>query len=78
VVDGKLVYGEGMFASPAPVLLKVAPDWLPIGIYPGYSKSASIETGERLMATALAAATPTVLGAGGVPFNFEFADQDDA
>ena len=66
MVGGKVVYGEGKYASLAPAVLKVAPDWLPISKYPGYSKSASVETGEQLAAAALAAATPTVIGADGM------------
>src|SRR5512139_702517 len=66
MVGGKIVYGEGKFASLAPTALKVAPDWLPISKYPGYSKQATAETGERLAATALAAATPTVAGTDGM------------
>jgi hypothetical protein len=63
---GKVVYGDGKYAALAPAALKVAPDWLPISKYPGYSKSASVETGGQLAATALAAATPTVIGADGM------------
>lgn len=66
MVGGKVVYGDGKYAALAPTVLKVAPDWLPISKYPGYSKSASVETGEQLAAAALAAATPTVIGADGM------------
>src|ERR1700757_1789668 len=45
MVGGKVVYGEGKYAALAPPAPKVSPDWLPISRYPGYAKSASIETG---------------------------------
>ena len=64
MVGGKVVYGEGKYASLAPPTLKVSPDWLPISRYPGYAKSASIETGGRL-AAALNQGVPTVIGEDG-------------
>ena len=64
MVGGKVVYGEGRYASLAPPTLKVSPDWLPISRYPGYAKSASIETGGRL-AAALNQGVPTVIGEDG-------------
>jgi len=64
MVGGKVVYGEGRYASLAPPTLKVSPDWLPISRYPGYAKSASIETGDRL-AAALNQGVPTVIGEDG-------------
>ena len=66
MVGGKVVYGDGKYAALAPAALKVAPDWLPISKYPGYSKSAAAESGEQLASAALAAATPKVIGADGM------------
>jgi predicted amidohydrolase YtcJ len=65
MVGGKVVYGEGKYASLAPPTLKVSPDWLPISRYPGYAKSASIETGGGLAAAALSQGVPTVIGEDG-------------
>jgi hypothetical protein len=65
MVGGKVVYGEGKYASLAPPTLKVSPDWLPISRYPGYAKSASIETEGRLAAAALDQGVPTVIGEDG-------------
>jgi predicted amidohydrolase YtcJ len=65
MVGGKVVYGEGKHASLAPPTLKVSPDWLPISRYPGYAKSASIETGGGLAAAALSQGVPTVIGEDG-------------
>ena len=65
MVGGKVVYGEGRYASLAPPTLKVSPDWLPISRYPGYAKSASIETGGRLAAAGLNQGVPTVIGEDG-------------
>jgi predicted amidohydrolase YtcJ len=65
MVGGKVVYGEGKYASVAPPTLKVSPDWLPISRYPGYAKSASIETGGGLAAAALSQGVPTVIGEDG-------------
>jgi predicted amidohydrolase YtcJ len=62
MVGGKVVYGEGKYASLAPPALKVSPDWLPISRYPGYAKSASIETGG---AAALSHGMPTVISEDG-------------
>ena len=49
----RVVYGEGKYAALAPPAPKVSPDWLPISRYPGYAKSASIETGSYLTAASL-------------------------
>src|SRR5262249_14620812 len=65
MVGGKVVYGDGKYASLAPAAPKVAPDWLPISKYPGYSKSTSVESGEHFAAVALDAAMPTAIGADG-------------
>jgi predicted amidohydrolase YtcJ len=65
MVGGKVVYGEGKFAALAPATLKVSPDWLPISKYPGYAKSASLESGTQLAASALAQSMRTVIGADG-------------
>jgi predicted amidohydrolase YtcJ len=65
MVGGKVVYGEGKYASLAPPALKVSPDWLPISRYPGYAKSASIEIGGHLAAVATSQAMPTVVGEDG-------------
>jgi predicted amidohydrolase YtcJ len=65
MVGGKVVYGEGKYASLAPPTLKVSPDWLPISRYSGYAKSASIETGGGLAAAALSQGVPTVIGEDG-------------
>ncbi len=66
MVGGKVVYGEGKYASLAPPPLKVSPDWLPISRYPGFAKTASADDGIQLAAAALGEATPTVIGADGV------------
>jgi predicted amidohydrolase YtcJ len=65
MVGGKVVYGEGNYASLSPPALKVSPDWLPISRYPGYAKSASIETGGQLAAAAVSQGMPTVVGEDG-------------
>ena len=65
MVGGKVVYGEGKYASLALPALKVSPDWLPISRYPGYGKSASTESGVELAAAALGQAMPTVIGEDG-------------
>jgi hypothetical protein len=65
MVGGKVVYGDGKYASLAPAAPKVAPDWLPISKYPGYTKSTSVESGEQFAAAALDAAMPTAIGADG-------------
>jgi predicted amidohydrolase YtcJ len=65
MVGGKVVYGEGKYAALAPPALKVSPDWLPIGRYPGYAKSASIETGGQLAAAGLSQSMPIVIGEDG-------------
>jgi len=65
MVGGKVVYGDGKYASLAPAAPKVTPDWLPIGKYPGYSKSTSVESGEQFAAATLDAAMPTAIGADG-------------
>jgi len=65
MVGGKVVYGDGKYASLAPAAPKVAPDWLPISKYPGYSKSTSVENGEHFAAVTLDAAMPTAIGADG-------------
>jgi predicted amidohydrolase YtcJ len=65
MVGGKVVYGDGKYASLAPAAPKVAPDWLPISKYPGYAKSTSVESGEQFAAAALDAAMPTAIRADG-------------
>jgi predicted amidohydrolase YtcJ len=65
MVGGKVVYGEGKYASLAPPTLKVSPDWLPISRYPGYSKSAWSESRIQLATAALSQAMPTVIGEDG-------------
>jgi predicted amidohydrolase YtcJ len=65
MVGGKVVYGDGKYASLAPAAPKVAPDWLPISKYPGYTKSTSVESGEQFAAAALDAAMPTAIRADG-------------
>jgi len=65
MVGGKVVYGEGKYASLALPALKVSPDWLPISRYPGYGKNASTESGVQLAAAALSQAMPTVMGEDG-------------
>jgi hypothetical protein len=65
MVGGKVVYGDGKYASLAPAAPKVAPDWLPISKYPGYTKSTCVESGEQFAAAALDAAMPTAIGADG-------------
>jgi predicted amidohydrolase YtcJ len=65
MVGGKVVYGDGKYAALAPPTLKASPDWLPVSRYPGYAKSASIETGGRLAAAGLSQGVPTVIGEDG-------------
>jgi hypothetical protein len=65
MVGGKVVYGEGKYAALAPPAPKVSPDWLPISRYPGYAKSASIETRSYLTAASLSQSMPIVLGEDG-------------
>jgi predicted amidohydrolase YtcJ len=65
MVGGKVVYGEGKYAALAPPAPKVSPDWLPISRYPGYAKSASIETGSYLTTASLSQSMPIVLGEDG-------------
>lgn len=60
MVGGKVVYGERTYASLAPAALAVAPDWLPIGTYPGYQKAALVGTTRFAAAEAL----PTLAGDG--------------
>lgn len=75
MVGGKIVHGEGAFASLAPTALAVAPDWLPIKHYAGYGRQASVDFGPRyagleagaddgraLAAAMIADAMPTVVG----------------
>src|SRR5262249_3451149 len=65
MVGGKVVYGEGKYAALAPPAPKVSPDWLPISRYPGYAKSASIETGSYLTAASGSRSMPIILGEDG-------------
>lgn len=74
VVGGRIVYGEGKYASLAPAPLKSAPDWLPTNKYPGYAKVAAGtgnmqfatgEEGHALASAMIAEAMPTVLGEDG-------------
>ncbi len=61
MVGGKVVHGERNYASLAPAALAVAPDWLPIGSYPGYQK-AELESATRFAATGTA--LPALAGNG--------------
>jgi predicted amidohydrolase YtcJ len=66
MVGGRIVYGEGEFASLAPPALKVAPDWLPINRYHGYNKAElGDRNGTKLAADALSRAMLTIIGADG-------------
>jgi predicted amidohydrolase YtcJ len=42
VCNGKVVYGAGKYASLAPALPPVSPDWSPVGQYGGYTNEAPI------------------------------------
>jgi len=74
VVGGRIVHGEGRYASLAPVSLKASPDWLPSNKFPGYAKVASgtsdsqfatAEERHQLAAAMIAEAMPSVLGEDG-------------
>jgi predicted amidohydrolase YtcJ len=38
IVDGKIVYGEGLFTAIAPAKLPVIPAWSPVNFYGGYQR----------------------------------------
>ncbi|MGZ8403933.1 MAG: amidohydrolase family protein, partial [Rhodoplanes sp.] len=63
MVGGRIVPGDGRYASLAPAALAVMPDWLPIARYPGYGKSARVEDGVKLAAAMIGRAMPAVVGA---------------
>ena len=63
MVGGRIVHGDGRYASLAPAALAVMPDWLPIARYPGYGKSARVEDGVKLAAAMIGRAMPAVVGA---------------
>jgi hypothetical protein len=44
IVDGKIVYGAGEFASFDPPPLPVSPDWSPVKVYGGYYRAGSTPT----------------------------------
>jgi predicted amidohydrolase YtcJ len=39
MVNGKVVYGKGIFSSYSPLPVEVLPDWSPVKVYPGYYAS---------------------------------------
>jgi hypothetical protein len=73
MVGGRVVYGAAEYAALAPAALPVAPGWLPIATYPGYSRAAeragdtrtASSDGTALAAATIAEAMPTVVGADG-------------
>ena len=61
LVGGRIVYGAAPYADLAPAALKVSPDWLPIGTYPGYTTADVSDGGVGLAAATLAAHGPTTI-----------------
>ena len=71
IMDGKIVHGSGEFASMAPPLPPVSPDWAPTGIYGGAYLNAPLATNGGLARPAFSCRSPlhqhthTVIGKNG-------------
>ena len=73
MVGGKVVYAAGTYAALSPPALKVAPDWLPIGHYASFARTAAAEqadpTGIKHAQAMIDEAMPAIVGADGTQWS---------
>jgi len=65
VVGGKVVYGEGRYASLAPPAPKPAQEWLPVNRYPGFAKLTEADLHAQFASEVSADAAPMVVATDG-------------
>jgi predicted amidohydrolase YtcJ len=66
VVGGKVVYGEGKYASLAPPPPKPGQDWLPVNRYPGFAKLAEVDREAQFALAESPDSVPTIVGTDGL------------